>query len=154
VRRKGSPKASARDPRITTGQRIYGFVRVLAGLGFGVLAVIVATSKIPLIVRGVTTTGTVIEVDEALRPSRRTALVEFRDQSGARHQTRSTSGKYHVGDHLQIVYLPSDPRRAAEHSIATTWGALITLPLLSLFLMKAGSAIGTDPKTAQRARRR
>jgi hypothetical protein len=139
--------------KATAGHRVYGTALLVAGVLFAVLAIVVATQKLPLIVRGVTTTGTLVDVDENARARNRTGFIEFRDGAGIGRRIPMTSVAHHNGDTVEVRYLPSDPRRAAEHSIATTWGALIALPLLSLLLFAAGRAI-SRPDSARKRRRR
>lgn len=135
-----------RESSVSTGQRVYGLLIALLGIGFAFLTVVVAVDKVPLIVSGVTTTGTVISVDPNVRPHRRVGVVEFRDADGVARRTTTTSGVQHVGDVVKIIYLPSDPRHAGEYSFATIWAALLVLPLLSLFLVTAGRAIASPRK--------
>ncbi len=120
----------------------------------GLLAIFLAVEKFPLIVDGVTTTGTVVSVDPNVRAKLRYGVVEFRDRSGATRRTVTTSGRQAVGDTVGIIYVPSDSDQAAEHSFATTWGGLIALPLLSAFLITGGRSISRKRPPGDKWRRR
>lgn len=130
------------------GQRAGGTVVLLLGVGLGMLAIIFALQKVPLILSGVKAGGRVVSVDETGRSSRRYGVVEFRDLSGTARTIPTSSPGHHVGDLVQVLYNPSRPAQAFEHSFATTWAALIALPLLSAFLIAGGRKIsgkGTRP---------
>lgn len=144
-----------RLPILMNGQRVGGIILLLLGVGFGLLAIMFAVQKVPLILRGVKTTGTVVSLDMSARPGRRFGVVEFRDRSGMKRTMPTTSPKHNIGDVVQVLYLPSRPARAAEHSYGTTWASLIVLPLLSAFLITGGTKLfgrGTDGTRRRRRR--
>lgn len=121
------------------------YIFTIIGAVIFIMALFVIKSELNLVRNGIETTGIVIEQSVSNSSDDRSIyhpIIRFNTEDNREITFRSPEGnsrsRFHIGESINVIYLPSDPQRATINNFLGLYGAGVILGVFGLVFALTG----------------